>query len=203
MTMRKAVLNGVAPRPSVRNLLTRTLAIITLTLVTVLALLVAVVVLPGLAGLTPLIVVSGSMEPALHVGDIAVTRRVSPASLKLDDVVTYRLGSSFNTHRIIRVEETPQGRRFEVKGDANATPDGELVAPERVVARVVYSIPRMGFVVAFANSPAGLTLLIVGPAFVLALMWYREREMKKARSRGHVANRRATSGAPIPDMKRG
>ena len=203
MTMRKAELNRAAPRPSVRNLLTRTLAAITLILVTALALLVAVVVLPGLAGLTPLIVVSGSMEPALHVGDIVVTRRVSPGSLKVDDVVTYRLGASLNTHRIIRIEETPQGRRFEVKGDANATPDGELVPPEQVIARVVYSVPKMGFVVAFANSPAGLTLFIVGPAVVLTLMWYREREMKKARSRGHVANRRASSGAPIPDMKRG
>jgi signal peptidase I len=163
-------------------MLHRVLTGTTTALVVAVALLVAVAILPGLVGLAPVIVISGSMEPTLHVGDIAVTRSVAIEKLKVGDVVTYHSGSSLITHRIIRIEETPQGQLLELKGDANVTSDSELVPAERVAARVLYGVPKIGLVVAFANSQTGLTLLIIGPAVILALMWYREREVRKARS---------------------
>ncbi|MBI4198839.1 MAG: signal peptidase I [Chloroflexi bacterium] len=151
-------------------------------LVGFIAVLLVATTLPSLFGFNPLIVLSASMEPVIRTGDIAVTRDVDPTTVGLGDVVTYRSGSLFVTHRIIRVVDTPQGRQFEMKGDNNPTPDVTLVAEEQVVARLVYGVPKMGYLVHFANSQNGLTLFVVAPVVILAMMWYRDRQGKKARS---------------------
>ena len=46
------------------------------------ALLVALAILPGMIGYHPVVVVSGSMEPSLGIGDVAVTKAVDPHTLK-------------------------------------------------------------------------------------------------------------------------
>ncbi|MDO8750567.1 MAG: signal peptidase I [Dehalococcoidia bacterium] len=147
------------------------------------AVLMAATTLSGFFGINSLIVLSGSMEPTIHVGDIAMTRNVDPTTVGVGDVVTYRSGKIFVTHRIIRVVDTPQGRQFEVKGDNNPTPDSTLVAEERVVAKFIFDVPKMGYLVNFAHSTNGLTLFVIIPAVILGLMWYRERQGKKARAR--------------------
>ena len=151
-------------------------------LVSAVALLVAVTVLPGLVGFHPVVVLSGSMEPALNVGDIAVTRSVDTGSLKVGDVVTYKSGSNLITHRIIGISQSDAGRLLLVKGDANDTPDGKPVFEHEVVAKVVYGIRHLGFLMAFAESTAGMMLLIIAPLVGLALMWARDWDKKRARS---------------------
>ena len=146
-------------------------------------LLMAVVILPGLIGFKPVVVLSGSMEPALHVGDVAVLRPVDPDRLKVGDVITYRAAGHLTTHRVIRIEEGQSGRAFYTKGDANKTADGAPVHSDSIVAMVFYSVPRLGFLVTFANSTAGILALIVGPAGILALMWVRDRMRKGPRGR--------------------
>lgn len=150
---------------------------------TAVVLLMAVVILPGLIGFKPVVVLSGSMEPALHVGDVAVLRPVDSDRLKVGDVITYRSAGHLTTHRIIRIEEGQSGLAFYTKGDANETADGAPVHGDSIVAMVFYSVPRLGFLVTFANSTAGMLALIVGPAGILALMWIRDRMRKGLRGR--------------------
>ncbi|MFH1140100.1 MAG: signal peptidase I [Chloroflexota bacterium] len=166
-----------------RRFLLQALTALAVALVGFVAVLVAATSLSGLFGLNSLIVLSGSMEPTIRVGDIALTRNVDPTTVGVGDIVTYRSGNLFVTHRIIRVVETTAGRQFEVKGDNNTTPDATLVAEERVVAKFVFDVPKMGYLVNFAHSPNGLTLFVIVPVVILAMMWYRERKEKKARAR--------------------
>ncbi len=146
------------------------------------AVLMTATTLSGFFGINPLIVLSGSMEPTIRVGDIAVTRNVDPTTVGVGDVVTYRAGKLFVTHRIIRVVDAPEGRQFEVKGDNNSTPDATLVAEERVVAKFIFDVPKMGYLVNFTHTPNGLTLFVIIPAVILGLVWYREQQEKKARA---------------------
>ena len=148
--------------------------------VAIVALMAALAVLPGIVGLHPVAVLSGSMEPALRVGDIAVTRAADPSTVKVGDVVTYRSTSGLVTHRIISVQEAANGRMFRLKGDANETADPDPVADTKIVAKVVYSIPRIGFLLVFAESAAGRVLFIGVPVIILLLMWARDRDRKKA-----------------------
>ena len=78
-------------------------------LVAGLALLTAGALLPRAFGYTPLVVVSGSMEPTLHAGDVAITKKVTADEVSLGDVVTYRSDPGLITHRIVGLDLTPQG----------------------------------------------------------------------------------------------
>lgn len=110
--------------------------------------------LPGVLGFSPLAVASGSMEPALSTGDLAVVHR--EASYQAGDVVAFWDGGSLTTHRI--VAEGPEG--FVTKGDSNNVQDPRPVAPDQVAGRVVLAVPLVGEAVLFLRTPAGLGLLV-------------------------------------------
>lgn len=102
------------------------------------------------AGLHLYVVESGSMSPALGVGDAIVVRELGDGGRggpRVGDVITFAVeGGSFGTvtHRIVSVEESPSGERYRTKGDANRSVDAAPVARDRIVGEVVARIPRIG-----------------------------------------------------------
>jgi len=120
-------------------------------------------VLPLVVGWTPRAIMSGSMEPRIHVGDVIVGRPVDPATLVKGQVVTVvdpDHPAKTRTHRLLRRDA--QGRLV-LKGDANPQADSTPVLPAKVlglaairvpyVARPVYWMAERSFV------PLGLTVL--------------------------------------------
>lgn len=110
---------------------------------------------PSVFGFSTAIVLSGSMEPALHVDDLIVVR--AQEAYSVGDVVTFESGGSLVTHRI--AGETAEG--FVTRGDANNADDGAPVAPGDIVGRVVLRIPVAGAALAFLRTPPGMTLLVL------------------------------------------
>ncbi|MBB6647628.1 signal peptidase I [Halobellus ruber] len=119
------------------------------------------------------VVLSGSMEPALSPGDVVIVDASGPVGV--GDVITYgRPGDSVpTTHRVVGVVDGG----YETKGDANENADAGLVAPEAIIGRVVLTIPLVGHVILWANTPVGYVTLVVGPLVLLGaselLAWAR------------------------------
>ena len=110
------------------------------------------------------VVLSGSMEPALSPGDVVIVDASAPVSV--GDVITYQTGDSVpTTHRV--VGERDGG--YETKGDANENVDAGLVNPDAVIGRTVITIPLVGYVILWANSPVGYLLLVVIPLVLLGV----------------------------------
>lgn len=127
---------------------------------------------PQLVGADDSFVVrSDSMSPAIGAGSVVYVNGVPADQISTGDVVTYRspAADSRVTHRVVEVVERDDERQFRTKGDANEEPDTELVAPSQVVGRVSVHVPLIGYVVAFAGTSAGIALLIVVPATLLAV----------------------------------
>src|SRR5690348_10000962 len=60
----------------------------------------------ALVGYESFMVLSGSMEPTIKVGDLAVVGPVKPTEFKVDDVITYRTNVQpevIVTHRIVGI----------------------------------------------------------------------------------------------------
>ena len=128
---------------------------------------------PSVFGYESFIVYSGSMEPALGVGDLAVVAPTKPDQLHVGDILTYRpveQPSLLVTHRLVDIGLDDIGQfTFHTKGDANNVIDRVAVSPGAVVGRVAYSIPKLGYLVDFAKRPEGRVLLIVIPGVLLAV----------------------------------
>lgn len=140
-----------------------------------LALLMAVWILLFLLPDSPFcinVVLSGSMEPALQTGGLAVTDK-SKTKPEIGDIITYHLGDSLVSHRVTGI-----GRDgYVTKGDAN---DGEDIAPVsagQILGTVVFCMPFAGYGVMFLQQKAVLcliALMLVQELFFYGLQWKGE-----------------------------
>lgn len=118
---------------------------------------------PTVFGYSTAVVMSGSMEPELSVGDLIVN--CAQGNYAVGDVVTFDTGSTLTTHRI--VGESSEG--YVTQGDANNASDLDAVPPESIVGRVVASVPHAGDFVIFLRSPVGLSALLFAGFLILWL----------------------------------
>jgi len=101
----------------------------------------------GLFPIRPSLVASDSMSPYMRVGDIAIVAAVPTDTIKVGDIIDYKMPERvFIVHRVIRIEEQQGGTVFITKGDANGEPDAEPVLPDNVVGKVVFTVPKIGWV---------------------------------------------------------
>ena len=141
------------------------------------AIVILAILLAGvrLVGLTPYVVLSGSMEPTYHTGSLIYVKEVDPFQLEADDVITFMLDeNTVATHRIVEVvpdEEDPTVVRFRTKGDANDAVDGGLVHYKNVIGSPVFTIPKLGYVANYIQNPPGTYIAIAGGAFLLMLVF--------------------------------
>ncbi|MFC7165995.1 signal peptidase I [Halospeciosus flavus] len=122
------------------------------------------------------VVLSGSMEPAISVGDVVLVSEVTdPAALAVGDVITFSRGGDVPiTHRITDIVQTENGLVFETKGDANEDADPGTVASSQVIGLVVFTIPFIGYVVEFVGTTTGFLILVVAPFALLAVLELRD-----------------------------
>jgi signal peptidase len=131
---------------------------------------------PGLVGAEySFVVLTASMTPAIAPGDVVIVDERAPAAIATGDVITFvRNGNEVPvTHRVIDVVDGPAGVAFETQGDANGGPDASLIPGENVLGVVAITIPYIGYVVQFTDSPLGFAALVVVPfgLLVLSELW--------------------------------
>ena len=152
----------------------------------------AVLVLPRAMGWQGVIVLTGSMEPALRTGGVAFVDRVPPERIGTGDLLTFtRPGSRQQvTHRVIEVLSTSDGSAFRTKGDANDAPDGWTVTPGQVVGKVRFALPHLGGLAQALVTNRS----VVGIAMGVPALFLIVDDIRRWRKR----RRASVSAAPIP-----
>ena len=67
--------------------------IITTIVVILVILLACIFFVPRLFGITPMAVLSGSMEPTYHVGGLVFVQKVDPSDVEVGDSITFTIGN--------------------------------------------------------------------------------------------------------------
>jgi signal peptidase I len=114
-------------------------------------------------------VLSGSMTPALEVGDLVVAQVVPPSGLSAGDVVTFRDSGRdrYVTHRVQSIVWRGDLADVITRGDANLVGEEWTLPADGTVGRVVLRIPYAGYAVGSLGTPAG-QLGLAGVALFLA-----------------------------------
>lgn len=120
------------------------------------------------------VVLSGSMEPTTSPGDVVIVD--ASTAVAVGDVITFDDGNAVpTTHRVVGVEDGG----YVTQGDANQNPDAGLVAPRDVLGEVTLTIPWVGHVILWVNTPVGYVSLVVAPLVLLLgnelFAWARRR----------------------------
>ena len=108
-------------------------------------------------------VLSGSMSPAINAGDVVLISKTNPEEIKEGDIITFREGKTFITHRVIEIVNNS----FRTKGDANEDPDMKIIKTEQIVGKVIFVIPFLGYLGYFVRTPLGFLIFILIPGFLL------------------------------------
>lgn len=127
--------------------------------------------LPLAFGDRSMVVLSGSMAPAIETGDVIVVEAIAPAEAEVGDIVTFQdpdRSGRLLVHRV-RLITRHQGRdSFTTQGDANTTQEHWQVSRDGTIGRVAYRVPQLGIGVTWIGSPIGRVGLIIVPALLLA-----------------------------------
>lgn len=130
------------------------------------------IALPLAFGARPYTILTGSMEPAISAGDVAINERISPLSAEVGDIVTFRDPEDQShqiTHRVQRIRRAGSHLWFVTQGDANNASERWRIAADGQLGRVVYVVPWVGHVSVLTQTSLGLALLVIVPALLLAI----------------------------------
>lgn len=87
------------------------------------------------------IVLSGSMEPTLNVGDIIISKKVEEEQIKVNDIVTFSdEDNNTITHRIVDIIIKEGKKYYQTKGDNNNTSDVNLISIEDIKGKYSFKI---------------------------------------------------------------
>lgn len=182
--------------------------------IVLIALTVALFVVPKLTGGTSMTVLSGSMEPTFAPGDVIVVKGVDTgdvcAEVGVGDIVTYfpeQDDPTLISHRVVGKTvgtfEDGTDCRLVTQGDANSAVD-EPVSPEQVRGVFLYGIPKLGWLRQWAGDNVQ-ALMIAGA--VLLIGWGLWSTVRRPKTRVYALpgtgpaapTTPAAPAAPAPD----
>lgn len=136
---------------------------------------------PNIFGYKPFIVLSGSMETEIKVGDLIITKMTDPKTLEKDDVIAFRdHENTVTTHRIIDIIDKDGKKYFVTKGDNNDSQDENLVEYGDVEGIYITRIPGVGNIFDELAKPTTIIILFLGITVIFVLLFQiSNKKLKK------------------------
>ena len=120
-------------------------------------------------------ILTPSMEPEYSVGEMVFVKIESADKIEVGDVITFNPSSdsdAYLTHRVVEKLTNYEGTGvtcFRTKGDANDSADSFLIDEKRVIGRVKFGIPMLGYIVRFVQ----LRWYFVIPIIILLIVFFK------------------------------
>jgi signal peptidase len=139
-----------------------------------------------------------------------VDNPITPAQtqqLVAGDIITFHVANTSSnnliTHRVHAVEHVNGQVAYQTKGDANNTPDPELVTPQQIVGTYRSHIPYGGYVLQWAQQKIVFFVIIIVPVIYLVAMqiashWNESDKRGDADAVDQSGNADGGSAAPEP-----
>lgn len=136
-------------------------------LVYLIIILCLIIAAPMLLRWRPVVVLSGSMEPAYQVGGLIYYKHVDFDEISVGDAITFKIGDgSLATHRVVEIDKDSQA--FTTKGDNNDANDMEPVNYSDVVGIASdICVPYAGYFVSYIKA---LYMILIMAAILVADM---------------------------------
>lgn len=133
---------------------------------------------PNFLGIKTYVIISGSMEPSLQIGDIVIVKKVAQNELKQGDIISYRQGQSVITHRIAEVIDKEGEVEYKTKGDNNNAEDSGILSYEMIEGKVVKHISQIGKIAIILQKKGTIIFIIL----ILYIYILHSSSIKKKRA---------------------
>ena len=118
------------------------------------------------------VIVSPSMVPTIKINDAIVIKREDNDNYKVGDVITFTTDDAnyedmHVTHRIVNKQNLEDGSSiYTTKGDNNMVIDPFSVKTDNIQGKVLFKVPKIGYIKNFFSKPLNYFLCLLIPAMV-------------------------------------
>ena len=130
---------------------------------------------PCFFGIKTFVIVSGSMQPDLMIGDIVIVKNCDKNDINVGDIISYRSGQSVITHRIVEFIESDGQTGYITKGDNNNVKDNVVVKFEDIEGKYIGKISKLGNVVLFLKNK----IVIISIILIFYLIYVHELKVNE------------------------
>lgn len=116
---------------------------------------------PSVAGIKTFVIISGSMEPELNIGDIVIIKKCNQNELNVGDIISYRSGQAIITHRINNIINKNGSLKYETKGDNNNISDRSYVKYDDIEGKLVQKISNVGNIVLLLKNKVVIIVILI------------------------------------------
>lgn len=117
------------------------------------------------------VIVSQSMVPTININDAIVIKRNK--NYNIGDIISffsteYEREGMVVTHRIVdKDSDYNKQLLYTTKGDNNTIPDSQGVYSDSIYGKVMFIIPKLGYLQNFLSKPLNLICCIIFPAIMI------------------------------------
>lgn len=114
-------------------------------------------------------IMSGSMEPTIHIGDAVISKETS--ELQEGDIIAFQTSDSITVHRVVKTYTEGEKKLYQTKGDANNAEDKGLLQQDQIKGKIILKIPKTGTIILFLQrNYVPVVICIVAIILVIALV---------------------------------
>ncbi len=144
-----------------------------------------------LYGFSTYVVATDSMVPVINVNDYIVVKDVEPEDLVVGDIITFNSGRDVDndgkddiiTHYLASItpygEDDHEFKTHAIGKDDVSDWDLWTLHDEDIIGKYAYTVPVLGFIVAFLQSPYGIAVVIVNIVVIVAIYLLLDKGKKK------------------------
>ncbi len=115
---------------------------------------------PDLFGIKTFVIISGSMEPNINIGDMVIVK-IADEPYMVGDIIAFREGNTVIVHRIVKKIDEDGKIKYQTKGDNNNAVDKNLVEENRIEGVYKFKIPMVGNVFMFIYKNFVIIIIIL------------------------------------------
>lgn len=120
------------------------------------------------------VIVSRSMTPTINVNDAIVIKRENNDKYKIGDIISffsteYDRDGMVITHRVVDKKNAGNISEYITKGDNNPVADGNVVNTNNVYGKVMFIIPKLGYIQSFLSNPKNLIICLFIPVIMVII----------------------------------
>ncbi len=138
-------------------------------------------------GFSPIL--SGSMRPAVNVGDVLLTKVVKASTLRVGDIIIVhnQVGTFYYAHRIAEIRTANSVLIILTKGDSNPTIDQDpyVISPTGEISKEFFVVPLVGslmtYITSFQGRQFSTILLVVANVLGVFFLLFRKKIINFAR----------------------
>lgn len=98
----------------------------------------------GVTPIYPINIISNSMYPAIHIGDVVIVNKITINKIKEGDIIQFSREKHSIVHRVVEISQENGKIKIRTKGDNNYKKDSTIITEKNFMGKIIMIVPKVG-----------------------------------------------------------